>query len=105
MGTRRDKVQTLKEHFDIVVGARDKNKCFICGLRADDVHEIISKSQFITSELEKCITPKNMVCVCRKHHAMIQGDKKASADLLRSLREMYGYDYSEQPFKWYVEEE
>ena len=105
MGTRGYKVRMLKALCDPTVLARDGYKCFICGLSADDVHEIISKSQFATHELESCITTKNMVSLCRGHHTMVQGNKKASANLLRSLKEMYRYDYNEEPFKWYTEEE
>ena len=105
MGTRGDKVKALKECYDPTVLARDGYKCFICGLSADDVHEIISKSQFATHELESCITTKNMVSLCRGHHALVQGNRKASANLLRSLRDMYGYKYTKDPFKWYTEEE
>ena len=103
MGKRGDTVKALKEQYDPIVRMRDGNRCFICNLRADDVHEIISKSQFATSELSQCITPKNMVCLCRGHHSMVQGNETASVNLLQSLHEMYGYDYSDYPFSWYVE--
>jgi 5-methylcytosine-specific restriction endonuclease McrA len=105
MGTRGDKVKSLKKHFDMVVRTRDNNRCFLCPRYASDVHEIISKSQFSTNELQNCIIPKNMVCLCREHHDKVQGNKAASANLLRSLRDIYEYEYTEEPFKWYVEEE
>ena len=105
MGIRGEKVQELKERFDPVVIQRDGNRCFVCGLTANDVHEIISKSQFSTSELENCITPKNMVSLCRGHHAMSQGNKQASANLLRALAKAYGYEYDDYPFSWYTNEE
>jgi len=105
MGTRGVKVKELKEKFDPIVIQRDGNRCFVCGLMANDVHEIISKSQFSTSELENCITPRNMVSLCRGHHVMVQGNKQASANLLRALAEMYKYDYTDYPFSWYVAEE
>ena len=105
MGIRGERVRELKEKFDPVVIQRDDNRCFICGSRANDVHEIISKSQFSTSELEKCITPQNMVSLCRMHHSISQGNKQASANLLRALAERYGYEYTEYPFSWYITEE
>jgi len=105
MGKRGELVKELKEKFDPIVIQRDGNRCLICGSRANDVHEIISKSQFSTSELENCITPKNMVSLCRMHHSISQGDKHASANLLRALAKKYKYDYADYPFSWYVTEE
>jgi len=105
MGIRGERVKELKERFDPVVIQRDGSRCFICGERANDVHEIISKSQFSTSELENCITPKNMVSLCRMHHSISQGNKRASANLLRALAKKYNYDYTEYPFSWFVLEE
>ncbi len=99
MGMRGNKVKTLKSRYDPIVYTRDRGRCFV------DVHEIISKSQFSTRELERCIAVKNMVALCRKHHAIVQGNKQASAKLLRSLRDIYGYEYTADPFKWYIEEE
>jgi len=105
MGERGYKVKMLKGLCDPIVLERDGYRCFICGLKADDVHEIISKSQFATNELEDCITPKNMISLCRGHHTAVQGNRQASANLLRSLRDAYGYNYDKDPFKWYIEEE
>ncbi len=105
MGIRGDKVKKLKELFNPVVIMRDGGKCFICGARGDDVHEIISKSQFSTNELENCILPQNMVLLCQEHHTEVQGNKQASANLLRSLAKIYEYKYTEDPYRWYAEEE
>jgi 5-methylcytosine-specific restriction endonuclease McrA len=105
MGIRGERVRELKEKFDPAVIQRDGNRCFVCGFRANDVHEIVSKSQFSTAELEHCITPKNMVSLCREHHIMVQGNKQASASLLRALEKMYNYEYTDYPFSWYISEE
>ena len=105
MGKRGRLVELWKELYNPLVLWRDGYRCVLCDEKAVDVHEIISKSQFATHELGQCITPKNMVSLCRKHHAEVQGNKKASANLLRLLRDRYGYEYKEQPFKWYIEEE
>jgi hypothetical protein len=101
MGNRRNIVNELKCRYDPVVLARDGRACVLCGsVVIVDVHEILSKSQFGTPELEVCIQPKNMVALCRYHHNLVQGSPGWSGYLLRKLEALHGYSYDEEPFRW-----
>jgi len=105
MGIRGEKVKALKSVFDPVVVLRDRGMCVLCNEPYWDVHEIISRSQFSTPELERCILPQNMVCLCRTHHTEAQGNLLMSGKLLRMLADEYEYNYDKYPYNWYIQME
>ena len=101
MGNRGDIVKRLKLEYDPVVIERERGMCFVCGAKGRDVHEVLSKSHFATNGLEQCISPMNMVLLCRKHHNVVQGIAGWMGHLFREMHSTYGYDYTHTEFYWY----
>jgi len=81
---------------------RDRGKCVICGEKACDVHEIISRSHFGTRTMHICLSMKNRVCLCRGCHEKAQGQAEWMTKLLQRLKDKYGYDYPEPIFQRYL---
>jgi len=105
MGHRRDVTIELKTKYDPIIRARENGRCYLCNAPGRDVHEILSRGRFSTYELDVCISPRNMVLLCRKHHEMCQGVNDWMARLFRALKWEHGYDYHGSPFQWYYEQE
>ena len=105
MGHRRDVTAELKMKYDPIIIAREHGKCYLCGAPGRDVHEILSRGRFATHELDVCISPRNMILLCRRHHEMCQGMNDWMGHLFRALEFEYGYDYHGDPFQWYYEQE
>lgn len=106
MGKRKD----LILHYDTTreaVVMRDNGKCVKCGKPYADVHEILSRSMWATtdSDMALCFSVKNRVCLCREHHAYYQGNPYRIRDLLLLLKLKFNYDYTECEFQRYLEVE
>jgi 5-methylcytosine-specific restriction endonuclease McrA len=87
--------------------ARDRGRCVWCQNVASDIHEVVSRSAWASTErdMELCFALKNRVCLCRIHHKVLQGLPEYKRQLLALLRERHGYDYSEREFAAYLEDE
>jgi len=105
MGNRGNIVRELKTKYDPIIIEREHGRCFVCGAVGRDVHEILSKSHFATGGLEQCISPMNMVLLCRKHHDIVQGIAGWIGYLFRGMHSRYGYDYTHTEFYWYYTSE
>lgn len=103
MGIRRDRIKELDTTLSrSKIVQRDKDKCFKCGRKAVDIHEIVSKSHWGTTRLHICFDEKNRVCLCRKCHEEVQGQSVWMGRLLAWLRDKHGYEYSEKEFRRYL---
>ena len=82
---------------------REKYKCFLCGKGGVEVHEILPRSRFGRSQVDELFSMKNRVALCRAHHAEVH-TRKYRILLIGQLYAKYRYDYSESPFRFYLEE-
>lgn len=102
MGRRKELSVKLATQTHVPVIRRDKGRCVLCGKKAHDIHEIVSKSHFGTRTLAICYQVKNRVCLCRKCHQKVQGRRKYARELLELLREKHGYVYEEYIFRRFL---
>jgi len=105
MGIRK----TLIDQYDTSenrqqVYQRDGGRCVVCGGNFHDIHEIVSRSHWASTEhdMALCFALKNRVCICRYHHGEYQGIAEKIGELLRLLQRRHGYDYSEREFANYL---
>lgn len=80
---------------------RDKRLCILTGKPAVDVAHIIPRSH---GRKNSAITwqEKNMCCLCRDEHIETRSQR---IRLLKRMKELYKYDYSDPPFSEYDLEE
>jgi len=99
-----DKYDTPQRRQAIIM--RDGGRCVMGTELAQDIHEIIGRSAWASTDrdIELCFSPKNSVCLCRKHHDYLQGLPQYKRILLTMLRDKYGYEYSEREFVQYLED-
>lgn len=107
MGIRRDlinKYDTPQRRQDIIT--RDGGRCVMCTAQAQDIHEIVSRSAWASTDrdISLCFSLKNGVCLCRRDHDYLQGLPQYKRMLLEMLREKYGYEYAEREFAQYLED-
>lgn len=82
------------------VQRRDGGRCVLCGGAAGELHEIVPRSRWGASGVSACFAVKNRVSLCQTCHREAH-TRPARIRLLRYLREVYDYDYSESPFSEY----
>jgi len=102
MGIRQEKIRKYDNQTRLAVIARDKEKCVVCGRKGHDVHEIVSRSHFGSTNMDLCFAMKNRVVLCRDHHNQAQGQSKWIKKLLAMLKDKWGYTYEERIFQRYL---
>ena len=68
-------------------------RCVRCGMRAEDVHEILPKSSHGSTRKEELFDIKNRCCLCRECHRVVH-NRKGRAELLQILKQKYKYEYN-----------
>jgi hypothetical protein len=102
MGKRGDKGREYNQKTWATTITRDKGKCQVCGSKASDVHEIVSRAHFGSRTQHLCYALKNRCCVCDSCHRKVQGQEKWMVWLLVKMRNKYGYKYPEPTFQRYL---
>ena len=95
-----EKYFILEKNSNAVILKRDKGVCQICGRKAWEIHEIIPRRMF-GNDYETLFSEKNRMMVCRECHTRY-GNQKGK--LLQIMKNKYNYNYSEEPFKFFMEE-
>lgn len=83
------------------VAERDKGRCVICFMVADDIHEIIPRSALSHKYNDILFSVKNRVCLCRKHHNTAHTHEMRTF-LISLLQKRFGYVYQEEVFQNYL---
>ena len=82
--------------------ARDNGRCVLCGNTGNDVNEIVPRSHFGSKTKPTCYLLKNMAVLCRECH-MKRHNPQGRHDILVKLQARHGYDYSDEPWRYYLE--
>ena len=82
---------------------RDKGACVDCKHAADHIHHVIPRSMLPGRLIEKRDHPRNLACLCWRCHSKA-ATKEARARHLRYLRERWGYEYSDMPWRGVLDE-
>lgn len=101
--SKKEISELLDRSSRIDVLTRDNYSCFLCGKSGVQVHEIIPKSAFGKSQLDKCFEPKNRVCLCPEHHGPAH-TKDARTLLISLMSRRFGYKYDEPIYQKYMED-
>lgn len=81
--------------------------CMDCGGPGEEVHHILPRSRFGKHGKEKLWALKNLVLLCVRCHQLSNGGAGAHTRERRQahmtlLKECYGYDYNDEPWKSYI---
>ena len=87
-------VQKWKTNLRDRVLERDRQLC-ICGRYADVVHHIVHRGKATEDLIWR---EENMICLCNDCHDKANATE-AKRGHLEYLRERYGYEYTERPWK------
>ena len=88
----------MKQSVYEFVVERDDGICQDCdGKAANEVHHIVPKWMLPGKLKIKRDHPRNLICLCLRHHAeaCCQSARKRHLEL---LRRKHGYEYSDPPF-------
>jgi hypothetical protein len=91
------------------VRERDGGMCVLCWLlahkrlRGTEVHHLLHRSRCVGQWEYLRTAQKNLVLLCHAHHQP-QPSRVEAQKLLRYLRDRYGYEYREPPFRELLEE-
>ena len=88
----------VKQSIYELVVERDDGICQDCdGKAANEVHHIVPKWMLPGKLKIKRDHPRNLICLCLRHHAKArcQSARKRHLEL---LRRKHGYEYSDPPF-------
>lgn len=103
MGKRAAVLRELDRQTRRAVRERDGDLCIVSGRPASAVHEILPKSHFGVKGLHYCFEMKNRCCLCEDVHRRVH-TRPGRMMLLRKMRDLYGYNYDDDPWREYMEE-
>ena len=83
------------------VAVRDNYQCILCNAPAVDICHIVPRSHGVKNSAV-IWQPKNLACCCRSCHKETRAQRRK---FLERMQELYGYNYSRQPFQEYLIEE
>ena len=83
------------------VAERDRGLCQICFAQGMEIHHIVHRSQIKEPELRD--SERNLICLCLKCHAHVHRHGIVGG-LMKIMTERYHYDYSEWPFKRWLDD-
>jgi 5-methylcytosine-specific restriction endonuclease McrA len=81
---------------------RDSFRCIACGIPGSDIHHIVPRSQFGKKD-ERRDAIYNLCFICKSCHATAH-TKQSRIDLLKIMKRRYKYEYTEYPWKKYIDE-
>lgn len=76
--------------------------CVVRDVPAQDVHEVVPRSHFGVKNLHQCFDMRNRCCLSRSIHEQVH-TRQGRMMLLRKMRDLYGYNYDDDPWREYLE--
>jgi hypothetical protein len=95
------------EKLNAFVWVRDDHRCILCHSKdiygeplKSGAHHCLSRG----SHPELFTDIRNLALLCRRHHDQNANTKKVVREILHKLKRLYGYDYSEIPYREYFDD-